>query len=86
MYLSIKKVTETTEEFTLTNIRSSWDINRIKQSLLDGDLNIVPVACVEPIMWLVNKSGVRIAVLEKEGGSGPSEHVTIDTGTDNCLD
>ncbi len=86
MYLGIKKVVETEEDFTVTKVSGGWDIGRIQKALLDGDLNIVQVACVEPIAWLVDKNGKRIAVLEKEGGWGPSEETTIETGAGARLD
>lgn len=85
MYLSTKTITETEKYYKVKEVNSFWSIDRIKSGLLRGDLNIVSVTCVEPILWLVDKNSKRIAVLEKDGGTF-HEHTDIQTGEDNCLD
>jgi hypothetical protein len=75
MYLEIKKTTEVEEFYNVT--KTHWEAERIKAGLESGDLNIIQSATVEPIMWLVNKDGRRIAVLEKDGGTSGAERVEI---------
>jgi hypothetical protein len=80
-YLTVKKVVETEEFYTIT--KSNLSKEKIEKGLKDGDLNIIQVPTCEPIAWLVDKNGRRVAVLEKDGGCGPSEDVEIKVETLN---
>jgi hypothetical protein len=39
---------------------------------------MVQVATIECYVWVVDKTGARVALLEKNGGCGPDETVTIE--------
>lgn len=80
-YLTIKKVVETEQFYHLKNVRSNMSEEKMKAGLLNGDLAIVQLETCEPLAWLVDKEGRRVATLEKDGGCGPSEDVTIEVSS-----
>ena len=75
-YLSIKKTIVHEEYFTI--IEPQWAQDVIKQSLRDGDLNIIQHATIESHMWVVDADGKKVATLIKDGACGPDETVEIE--------
>jgi hypothetical protein len=75
-YLTVKRVVETEECYVVKDAKGLTSAKMVA-GLENGDLNIMQVATCEPLAWLVNKNGKRLASLEKDGGCGPSEVVTI---------
>jgi hypothetical protein len=76
-YLTIKKTIEVEESYTISQIDMVIDCNDLERYLADGTLNIIQHATIEPYLWVVHPSGKKVALLEKDGGVGPSERVTI---------
>lgn len=66
-YLTVKKVVETEECYTVSDCVHShgW----LAMHLRSGALNIVQSATVEPMLWIVDEAGHKIATLEKDGGT-----------------
>lgn len=84
-YITISKVIEVEETFAIKEIKQTgagsglaFQAKDLKSGLENGDLNMIQSATVEPYVWVVNKDGARVALLEKDGGVGPSEKLTIE--------
>jgi hypothetical protein len=75
MYLTIKKTIEQEDVYFVTSTKLTSA--KIKKGLESGDLNMIQLEAIEPVLWVVNKDGRRIAMLEKDGGSGPDIHTEI---------
>ena len=73
-YLSIKKTISTEECYIL---KTDISPEALELGLRTGNFNIVQVATVEPMMWVVDGQGKRIAILEKDGGGTDAEKVEI---------
>jgi len=80
MYINIKKTVKTEEIFVITERLRGWSPKRIHRGLMEGNLTLVPVTCIEQIVWLVDNTGKRIAILEKDGGMGPDETTMVTMG------
>ena len=81
-YLTVKKVIEVEESYTVSQQRGvGCNDVKLKHGLQNGDLTLVQ-STYEPIVWVVNKYGERICVLEKDGGCGPSEELTVTAHAD----
>jgi len=74
-YLSIETTVVTEDNYTITHIITT--AKKLKEGLKNGELNIVQVGTVEPYLWIVDTTGQRVALLEKDGGWGPSHKVKI---------
>jgi len=77
-YVTIKRVVETEESYTVRNFDPSPSGLDLAEGLRNGDLNMVQSETVEPYVWVVNKFGRRVAVLEKDGGCGPDHKVEVE--------
>jgi hypothetical protein len=75
MYLTLKKKVEDEQWFHVKE--THLDPERLKSGLLSGEFNIIRVELHENLRWVVNKSGRRVAVLDHDGGFGPSEEIEV---------
>jgi len=76
-YVTVKKVIETEESYTVTDC-PIYSPEQLQEGLEVGELNMIQVGTVESYVWIVDKNGVRVAFLSKDGGCGPNEKVTIE--------
>jgi len=76
-YVSIKKVIETEEEYTV-HMCPIYSPSQLQKGLEDGALNLQQSETVEPYVFVVDEYGRRVATLQKEGGCGPSQDITIE--------
>ena len=67
MYLTTKRTVVTEECYHVRGCHLKPE--QLEAGIKSGEFNIIEVRAIESIMWVVNKSGRRIAVLEKDGGS-----------------
>ena len=78
-YVTIKKVIEVEESYKVLSLTGAYVTTKgLEEALASGQLNLIQSATVESYVFVVDENGRRIATLEKDGGCGPDEKVTIE--------